>query len=236
MGTDSVDGPSASGDGAPSEDSRGQAADARDRAADERERIADAREAAADEREAVADAREAAADEREAVANEWQDRLAAWEKHLDLRRRRAGEPAPTMRERADEQIARSHRLLASSQERLERSEAALRRSERLDLGEQEAISREIRATLAQSVTRAPAALQVLRTRADRLRKQATLAAEALAQSEDALARELERRGRVQQATTHQHRADRARAAAVEVRGPEKAESSENGNGNSARSH
>ncbi|MFE6893907.1 hypothetical protein [Streptomyces sp. NPDC057694] len=224
MGTDPLDGPCAASDGAQSEDMREQGIDERQRAADERERTADIRETAADqreaiadEREAIADRREAAADEREAIVGAWQDQLTALEWQLDARRRSAGDPAPSVRERSYEQIVRSQGLLAASQERLERSQAALRRSDEMDLREQDAVNREVGASLTQMATQGPLPLQVLHIRADRLREQAAAAAEALAEAEDGLADEHEQRHSAWQAVEHRQRAEQARTAADTLR-------------------
>ncbi|MFE7168968.1 hypothetical protein [Streptomyces sp. NPDC057616] len=224
MGTDPLDGPSASGDGVQSEGIREQRATEQQRVADERERLADIREAAADEREAAADRREAAADTREATVDgreaaveAWQDQLATQERRLDARHRAAGDPAPGVRERSYEQIHRSQRLMAASRERLERSEAALRRLDARDQREQDAIDRETATAMRQMPAAGPVSLADLQTRADRLREQATAAAEALAQAEDALVHAHRKGHRDQQAAEHRRRAAQARTAAGTLR-------------------
>ncbi|NEC86251.1 hypothetical protein [Streptomyces sp. SID12501] len=217
MATDPLDGPSTTSDAAPSPDKPGQEADEQQRVADERGRTADVREATADEREATADRRETSADEREAAVDTWQDQLATQESRLDIRRRAAGAPAPSVRRRSYERIDRTQERLTAGQERLDRSAAALRRTDATDLREQEAIDRETDVSTTRMAARGPVPLDVLQATADRLREQAAAAAEALAEAEDALVDEHEQHHRAQQATEHRHQAAQARTAADTLR-------------------
>ncbi|WP_405662700.1 hypothetical protein [Streptomyces sp. RK9] len=224
MGTDPLDESDLTNDEAQPEEANGQsagerhrAADARDAAADQREKAADAREVTADRRETAANKREAAADQRDAAADAWQNGLAAHEKRLDLRRRAAGDPTPSIRKRSYEQIGRSQALLASSQERLNRSEAALRRADAADLREQDTINREMAAGAKDMAAKGPVPLKALQARADLLRERAVAATEALARTEDALADEHGQRHRARDAAGHRHRAAQARTASEALR-------------------
>ncbi|MFC8124854.1 hypothetical protein [Streptomyces sp. NPDC057302] len=189
-----------------------QTPDKHEPGADQRRRGADERDTVADERESIADQREAAADQREAAANAWQDHLASHEKELDVRLRAAGEVTPSRQQRSFERIDQAQSLLRASHERLDRSLAALRRSDATELREQRAIDQETELSTTQMAAQGPEALKALKTRASRLREQASAAAEALATAEDALAHEHEKHHRPQQAAEHRHHAAQARTA------------------------
>ncbi|MGW5868620.1 hypothetical protein ACWFRJ_41460 [Streptomyces sp. NPDC055239] len=135
----------------------------REPGADEQRRMADKREAIADERETIADRREAAADAR-------QDQLAAEGTSLDARARAAGDSAARIQQRSYEQIDRIQGLLTASQERLDRNNAGLRRSDAKSQREQEAIDREVCASLTLMDAQGLAPLKALEAQADRLRE------------------------------------------------------------------
>ncbi|MGY1500110.1 hypothetical protein ACW4TU_26615 [Streptomyces sp. QTS52] len=235
MDTDPPDGPSTTSDAPPPPDKRGPEAD-QQQVADERGRAADVREATADEREATADRREATADERETAVDAWQDQLATQESRLDIRRRAAGAPAPSVRRRSYEQVDRTQGRLTAGQERLDRSAAALRRTDATDLREQETIDRETDVSTTRMAARDPVPLSVLQATADRLREQVAAAAEALAEAEDALVDEHEQHHRAQQATEHRHHAAQARTAADTLRTINVTEPPEGEDGAPSRPH
>ncbi|MGW6272129.1 hypothetical protein [Streptomyces sp. NPDC055060] len=184
---------------------------------DEQRRAADERDAVADEREAIADEREAAADERETLANARHDYLAAQERDLDARLRAAGQAAPSSQQRSYERIEQAQALLGASHERLARSLAALRRSGAAETREQRAADREPDLPGARTTAHGPEAAADLQAWVDRLREQASAAAETLAAGEDALAHACLAQHRPQQAAEHQRNAAQARTAVSVLR-------------------
>ena len=152
-------------------------------ASNQREALADERERAAGEREARANERERLADEREALANERERKADEREQDLDKRGRALGLGVETLEQRTLETIAR----LAVSAQRLSREEAGLKRDEARRGRQQAEIDRASAESGRGLVAWLPDPHRLVKN-AEELRKQALTAIEALARTEEEIAR------------------------------------------------
>jgi hypothetical protein len=158
----------------------------REALADEREQAADEREAQADERERQADEREREADRREAMIGQRQLEADEREHDLDERGRAAGTTPATLGQRTLETIERSRALLAISADCLDRQEAAVKQAE----APQAAASRDRQGLCGNRTGLAawlPDPSHAVK-HAEELREQALTAIEALARTEEEIAR------------------------------------------------
>lgn len=145
------------------------------------------KERKADERETLADGREQQADRREAAATEREQQVDKREQELQKHGRVLGAAVEGLEQRLLDTIERSRALLALSEQRLNRQEAGVRRAQAHREREEAEITRATAETEQRLSDWLPDP-RSLTERGQSLRKQARLALQAFASSEEQAAR------------------------------------------------